>query len=84
MRHNIGRIKQVKTRKKKPYDFKSSLTKYLSIKGLDIVVHMKDGKSIELKKNRNLEEDFIVMHDKKNIETRIPIEQVSSIDLFAM
>lgn len=74
----------MRTRTKKPYDFKSTLTKYLPIKGLDIIVHLKDGESIELKKNRNLEENFIVMLDNKNFETRIPIESVSSIDLFAM
>ncbi|HRX15399.1 MAG TPA: hypothetical protein P5123_03715 [Spirochaetota bacterium] len=74
----------MKTRQKKPMGFKEMLDKYISIKGLDIVVHLKDGKSIELNKNRDLIEDEIVMFDKKNLETRIAIPDVSSIDLYAM
>ncbi|MBN2435409.1 MAG: hypothetical protein JXK07_09125 [Spirochaetes bacterium] len=74
----------MKTRQKKPMSFKEMLDKYISIKGLDIVVHLKDGKSIELNKNRDLIEDEIVMFDKKNLETRIAIPDVSSIDLYAM
>ncbi len=71
-------------RTKKPVPFKDMLSKYIDIKGLDIVVYLKNGSSIELNKNRNLIDDEIIMKDKKNSETRIPISHVDSIDLFAM
>ncbi|HNU90870.1 MAG TPA: hypothetical protein PKO25_03260 [Spirochaetota bacterium] len=69
--------------KKKAKSFKTQLKKYLGIKGLDIVVYLRDGKSIELNKNRSLVKDHIVLVDKNNREMRIPISQIVSVDLFA-
>ncbi len=69
--------------KKKAKSFKSQLRKYLGIKGLDIVVYLRDGKSIELNKNRVLVKDDIVLTDKNNREVKIPISQIISVDLFA-
>jgi hypothetical protein len=74
----------MKPRKRKPSSFKELLGKYIEIKGLDIVVYLKDGNMIELNKNRNLVDDEIIMKDKRNSETRIPISTVDSIDLYAM
>ena len=68
--------------KKKAKSFKTQLKKYLGIKGLDIVVYLRDGKSIELNKNRSLVKDHIVLVDKNNREMRIPISQIVSVDLF--
>lgn len=69
--------------KKKVKSFKTQLRKYLGIKGLDIVVYLRDGKSVELNKNRVLVKDDIVLTDKNNREVRIPISQIISVDLFA-
>jgi hypothetical protein len=69
--------------KKKAKSFKSQLKKYLGIKGLDIVVYLRDGKSVELNKNRILVKDDIVLTDKNNREVRIPISQIISVDMFA-
>ncbi|MFW6365333.1 MAG: hypothetical protein ACOC2H_02530 [Spirochaetota bacterium] len=74
----------MKRGRKEPLPFKDMLSKYIDIKGLDIVVYLKNGSSIELNKNRDLVNDEIIMRDKRNSETRIPISHVSSIDLFAM
>jgi len=63
--------------------FHSLLKHYLSIKGLDIIVILKDGKRIELHKNRSMTQDEIVVTDRHNREMRIPIAAIKSIDLFA-
>lgn len=71
-------------KKKVKPDFITLLKHYISIKGLDIVVKLKNGDSIELFKNRYLEDNMIVMFDNvKRNEVRIPIDNVHSIDLFA-
>ncbi len=69
--------------KKEQKSFVTMLTQYLNIKGLDIVVYLKDGKEIELLKNRYIDNNEIVMYDGMRRETRIPIDNVKSIDLFA-
>ncbi len=70
-------------RGQKSHDFKYLLDKYLSIKGLDIVVLMHNGKEIELHKNRRLEKNVIVYSDRSNNELRIPLSGVESIDFYA-
>ncbi len=70
-------------RSKKKNDFKQLLDKYLSIKGLDIVVLLSDGKEVELNKNRHLEKNEIVFLDKFNKELRIPLSMVESVELYA-
>jgi hypothetical protein len=63
--------------------FRKTLERYLSIKGLDIVVKLADGKTVELYKNRSIENDEIVMFDASYGEKRIPLSSVKSIDLYA-
>ena len=63
--------------------FRKLLSKYLDIKGLDIIILMEDGLEIELYKNRSIIDDEIVTFDKSNSEKRIPIAQIKSVDLFA-
>ena len=63
--------------------FRKLLSKYLDIKGLDIIIVMEDGLEIELYKNRSIIDDEIVTFDKSNSEKRIPIAQIKSVDLFA-
>jgi hypothetical protein len=68
---------------KKSKNFKKLLSKYLDIKGLDIILVMQDGIEIELYKNRSLEDDEIVTFDKTHSEKRIPLSQIKTVDLFA-
>jgi hypothetical protein len=63
--------------------FRKTLERYLNIKGLDIVVKLSDGKTVELYKNRSLDKDEIVMFDASYGEKRIPLAMVTSIDLYA-
>ncbi len=68
---------------KKKMNFKKQLMKYLSIKGLDIILYLNDGKVVELNKNRILVKDEIIMKEKNNKEIRIPISTIKYVDLFA-
>ena len=69
--------------KRKRHSFRSQLKKYLGIKGLDIVIHLMDGKAIELNKNRRLVKDMIIVVDKNNREHKIPITKIKAVDLYA-
>ena len=82
MRHKTYEDNIMKNSGKKT-NFKSLLTKYLSIKGLDIIVLLSDGNEIELQKNRKIVRNEIVYSDKNNNEMRIQISQIKSIDLYA-
>ena len=87
-RHNADNKKLHTTRgnmKKKgeKNNFKTMLKHYLAIKGLDIIVYLKDGKTIELNKNRTLDKDCILITDRHNREIRIAINEIKSIDLYA-
>lgn len=69
-----------KARKK---NFKQLLTKYLDIKGLDIILVLEDGNEIELYKNRSIVGDMIVTFDLDNGEKQIPLQQVKHVDMYA-
>ncbi|MBP7584968.1 MAG: hypothetical protein KBA61_13080 [Spirochaetes bacterium] len=64
-------------------NFKKLLKKYISIKGLDIVVYLEDGKIIELNKNRALVKNEIVIRDKNDREYRIQLSAIRSVELYA-
>ncbi|NMB63627.1 MAG: hypothetical protein GYA16_02025, partial [Spirochaetes bacterium] len=55
---------------------------YISIKGLEIVIHLVNGEVIELQNNVRLEKNNIVVRNK-NREFHIPISDIKSIDLYA-
>jgi hypothetical protein len=63
--------------------FLKLLKHYIDIKGLDIVVYLKNGMTVELNKNRVLEKNQIIMFDRHNREIRINIDDVQSVDMFA-
>ncbi len=73
----------MRQKKKEPKSFKQMLGHYLKIKGLDIVVLLKNGNKVELYKNRQLIDDKIITHDSSNNERSILISQIESVDLFA-
>jgi len=71
-------MKKVESQKR----FRNLLEKYLEVKGLDIILIMEDGSEIELYKNRLLINDLIVTMNKHD-EKRIPLAQITSVDLYA-
>jgi len=70
-------------KKAKKKNFKQLLTKYLDIKGLDIILVMDGGEEIELYKNRSIIGDMIVTFDIDNGEKKIPLKQVKHVDMYA-
>ncbi len=70
-------------RKTKKKNFRQMLTKYLDIKGLDIIIVLEDGKEIELYKNRSIVGDMIVTFDIDNGEKKIPLKNVRHVDMYA-
>lgn len=64
-------------------NFKKLLKKYISIKGLDIVVYLNDGAIIELNKNRALVKNEIIIKDKNDRELRIQLSAIRSVELYA-
>ena len=70
-------------KKAKKKNFKQLLTKYLDIKGLDIILVMDGGEEIELYKNRSIVGDMIVTFDIDNGEKKIPLKQVKHVDMYA-
>ncbi len=70
-------------KKSRKNDFKMLLEKYLDIKGLDIIVYLSDGKTIELNKCRKLRKNNIIITDANNREIRIPLSRIRSVDLYA-
>ncbi len=85
MRHNgyIPRINCVWRIDMEKKNFKKLLKKYLNIKGLDIIIYLNDGKSIELNKNRSLIKNEIIIKDKTIGEYRIHLSKIKSVELYA-
>ena len=68
---------------KTPNNFKTMLKKYIAIRGLDIIVVLKDGSEIELFKNREIIDDVIITLEKGKGEKKISLSDIKSVDLFA-
>jgi len=62
--------------------FKTTLERYIHYRGIDIVLHLKDGKVIELDKNRQMENDTVIGNLAEGI-VRIPITEIHRADFFA-
>lgn len=69
-------------KKTKSISFSKQLKKYISIKGLEMVIHLVNGEIIELHNNVRLEKNTIVVKNKNN-ELYIPLSDIKSIDLYA-
>ena len=69
-------------KKTKSISFSKQLKKYISIKGLEMVIHLVNGEIIELHNNVRLEKNTIVVKNKNN-EFYIPLSDIKSIDLYA-
>jgi len=76
-------MKSKKKCRNKKNSFKNQLLKYFGIKGLDIIIILKNGKEIELKKNRLIKGDEILIFEKGAVDKRIPLSQIESVDLYA-
>ena len=73
----------MKKTEKTSKDFKAMLQKYITIRGLDIIVLLKDGSEIELFKNREIIDDAIITLENGKGEKRISLSDIESVDMFA-
>ncbi len=64
-------------------DFRKQLAQYIDFRGIDIVLHLKDGTCIELDKNRTLEGDVIIKNGREGTGASVHIEEVVKADFFA-
>ncbi len=62
--------------------FKKTLERYIGYRGIDIVLHLKDGKVIELDKNRKMEGEFVVGNLEEG-QVRIAIQEIQKADFYA-
>lgn len=64
--------------------FERLLHKYISFRGIDIVLYLNDGSVIELDKNRSIEGNCIVKKNaRQQVELTIPIDAIKKADFFA-
>lgn len=66
----------------KAQKFRSTLERYIHYRGIDIVLHLKDGKVIELDKNRQMKDDVVIGNLADGI-VQIPVSEIRSADFFA-
>jgi hypothetical protein len=62
--------------------FKETLERYIGYRGIDIVLHLKDGNVVELDKNRIMDGEFVVGNLDAG-QIRIAIQEIKKADFFA-
>ncbi len=64
-------------------DFKKQLQQYIQFRGIDIILYLKDGTTIELDKNRQMEGDVVIKNGRDGIQASFHIEEILKADFFA-
>ncbi|MBI3394255.1 MAG: hypothetical protein HY042_00295 [Spirochaetia bacterium] len=67
----------------KNIEFKKQLEQYIQFRGIDIILHLKDGSVVELDKNRRLEGDHVVRHNIQGIPVTVHLEEIVKADFYA-
>ncbi|TGJ99339.1 hypothetical protein EHO59_15865 [Leptospira semungkisensis] len=62
--------------------FKEQLERYVNYRGIDIILHLKDGSVVELDKNRRLIGEEIVYFPEKSSPSKISLTMIQKADLF--
>ncbi|MBM9577225.1 hypothetical protein JWG45_08680 [Leptospira sp. 201903070] len=62
--------------------FKSQLERYINYRGIDIVLHLKDGSRVELDRNRKLVGEQIVYFPTKNLTNAVELASISRAEFF--
>ncbi|EIE01518.1 MULTISPECIES: hypothetical protein [Leptospira] len=62
--------------------FKEQMERYVNYRGIDIILHLKDGSIIELDKNRRLVGEEIVYFPQKANPSKISLTMIQKADLF--
>jgi hypothetical protein len=64
-------------------EFKKQLQQYIQFRGIDIILHLKDGSVVELDKNRKMEGDVVIRNQKDGKATSVPLEEIVKVDFYA-
>lgn len=64
-------------------EFKKQLEQFISFRGIDIVLHLKDGTTVELDKNRQMEGDVVIKMGRDGIQASVSVEEIVKADFFA-
>ncbi|MDH5654327.1 MAG: hypothetical protein OEZ34_00330 [Spirochaetia bacterium] len=64
-------------------DFKKQLQQYIQFRGIDIILHLKDGSTLELDKNRKMEGDIVIRNNRDGKQSLIHIEEIIKVDFYA-
>ena len=64
-------------------DFKKQLRQYIEFRGIDIVLHLRNGTTIELDKNRQIEGDVVIKNGREGVVASVHIDDVLKADFFA-
>jgi hypothetical protein len=63
--------------------FKKQLQQYIQFRGIDIILHLKDGTTLELDKNRKMEGDIVIRNNRDGRQSQIHIEEIVKVDFYA-
>ncbi len=66
----------------KEKSFLQQLKKYISFRGIDMVVHLKDGSSLQLNKNRKIKNNQIIHFASIGHEKNVCIDEILRIEMF--
>ena len=65
-------------------DFIDQLNQFVGFRGIDIILHMKDGRTLELDRNRSVDGDYILNSAGTTKEDiNIPIEEIQKAEFYA-
>jgi hypothetical protein len=64
-------------------EFLKQLNRYIQFRGIDIVLHMRDGSVVELDKNRRMDGRMIICHNRTGGQEFIAIDDIRSAEFFA-
>ncbi len=64
-------------------EFRKQLEQYIQFRGIDIVLHLKDGTTLELDKNRKMEGDVVLKNGRDGIQASVRIDDIVKADFYA-
>ncbi len=64
-------------------EFKKQLEQYIQFRGIDIILHLKDGTVIELDKNRKMDGDIIIRNTREGRPENIHLDEIVKADFYA-
>ena len=64
-------------------EFKKQLSQYIQFRGIDIILHLKDGSVISLDKNRQMEGDVVIKNGRDGILASFHIDEIVKADFYA-